>query len=49
VVQSKHKECVGICQEAFLYRQRIPSLIDALKDCYRMTRGLTGDLLKTER
>jgi hypothetical protein len=49
VVQSEHQECVGICQNALVYRQRISSLVYALKNCDGMTRGLTGNSLKTER
>jgi len=49
MVQSEYQERVRIRQNALIYRQRISSLIDALKDGYRMTGCLTGNCLKTER
>ena len=49
VVQSEDQERVGVCENAFIYRQRIASLVHALKDCYGVARRFTGSRLKTER
>jgi hypothetical protein len=48
VIQAKHHERVGICEDSFVNRQLEAGLVDALKHCHRMAGGLAGNLLEAE-
>src|ERR1700739_2747063 len=49
MVESKHHQRVGVGKNAFIDRQFVSGLVDALEDADRMARRFAGDFLETER
>ena len=49
VVQAEHHQRVRVGQHAFVNRQLVAGLVDALEDGDRMSGGLADDLLESER
>ena len=49
MVESKHHERIGICENPFVNRELESRLINALKNGHRMARGLARNLLEAER
>ena len=48
MIEPEHHESIGVGENAFVDRQLVPGLVDALKNGDRMPRCLAGDLLETE-
>ena len=48
MVEPEHHERVGVGENAFIDRQLVAGLVDALEDGDRMASSFAGDLLETE-
>ena len=48
MIESEHHQGVGVGENAFIDRQFVAGLVDALEDRNRMAGRFTGDLLETE-
>ena len=48
MVEPEHHQGVGVGENAFIDRQLVAGLVDALEDSDRMARRFAGDLLETE-
>jgi hypothetical protein len=48
MIETEHHQRVGIGENAFVDRQLVTGLVNALEDCDRMARGFTGDFLETQ-
>src|ERR1044072_7516740 len=48
MVQPKHEEGVAVVENTLIDRLLVSGLVDALKNCDRVSRCFAGDLLKTQ-
>ena len=48
MIESEHHQGVGVGENAFIDRQLVAGLVDALEDRDRMAGRFAGDLLETE-
>ncbi len=48
MIEAENHQRIGVGKNAFVDRQLVSGLINALKDGDGMSRGFAGDLLKTE-